>query len=382
MTPEWLRFIADPGTDRLADLAPETWANIMPLAAQGGVLEALAVRLRASGALQTLPADVRARFEGIERQAAMSALTAQRTFVQVARALTSVGVPIVPRKGIVLAHTLYAEARMRPMTDVDLWVRDLHVPEALAALADAGLVVKPAEVRLAPYPRAWDGEIKLRRKDGPKTVAELHQGPFRGEWLHRAARVDRAGVWERLQPDELLGHQVRVLAAEDHALEVALHATINGQLSVAPLKQLLDLVLMARAGLAVEVLAARAAAWRVTRAVYLAFSLAEQCFEDPAVGRIARHVRLAEPRSGRLAAPGMPTANGIIAGRRLSQTRLARYVYFLRLADGHKGAARLLVRGAWPERSWLEAHYGSVGLGVRMRHLRSLVERRHRPPRP
>jgi hypothetical protein len=281
-----------------------------------------------------------------------------------------------------LAHTVYPEAHMRPMLDVDFWVREERLPEALEALAGVGLVVMSDEVRAAPYPHAWDGEVRLCRADGAATLAELHQGPYRGEWLHRAARIDRAGVWERLQPGELLGHRVCTLSAEDHALEVALHAAINGQLSVAPLKQLLDLVLMARAGLAVDVLVTRAAEWRVTRAVHLAFSLAEQCFDDPAVSRITRHLRRAAPRVGRLGAAGIPTAKGIIAGRRLSQTRVARYVYFVQIADGRADAARILTRGAWPERSWLEAHYGSAGPLVRLRHVRSLVGRRGRSARP
>jgi hypothetical protein len=244
--PAWLPFAAGGPPDALEALPPSAWADALATAERGGVLAALAARLRATGAMALLPRELQERLEDVERRTAVSVLSNQRAFVQIARSLATAGVPVVPYKGIDLAHTLYPEAGMRPMSDVDLWVRSAQVPAALAALAQEGLVEKPSSNRVARYPRAWDGEIQLRRTDGHPTGAELHMGPFPGEWLHRAARIDRAGVWERLRPGELLGQPIHRLAPEDHALEVALHAAITHQLSLTPLRQLLDLVMLGR----------------------------------------------------------------------------------------------------------------------------------------
>ena len=374
----WLRPIAGGSAEDLHAVPWESWENVIAAAAKGGVLEALIVRLRESGLMAALPHALWRQLERVEHHAALAALGNQRTFVQLARVLVAADVPVVPYKGIDLAHTVYPDMRMRPMTDVDLWVRAEELPAALDALATAGLVFKPSPTRQALYPRAWDGEVKLRRRDDDHTAAELHHGPYPGEWLHRAARIDRAATWDRLQAGALLGHPVLRLAPEDHALEVALHATINHQFSYVPLRQLLDLVMLARAGLDTEKLAARARVWRITRPVRLAFALASEAYEEPSTTLIAERLALEDPRINPLRTWGLPTLSDILEARRLSRTRLARYVYFLQLTHGWADATRLLVPGVWPERSWLVARYGSAGPQARLRHLRVLLSRDRR----
>lgn len=377
-TPTWLPFVAGGPANDLQDVPPAWWGTAIAIAANGGVLEALTVRLRATGILATLPEVMREQLERCERQAALTTLANQRDFIQVAKALEAADVPVVPYKGIDLAHTVYPDMRMRPMTDVDLWVRAEQLPAALDALTAAGLVRKPSPVQRTPFPRAWDGEVKLRREENPRTVAELHHGPFPGEWLHRAAQIDRAAVWGRLRCGVLLDHHVLRLAPEDHALEVALHAAITHQYSYVPLRQLLDLVILARAGLEVEGLVARSSEWRVTRVARLAFALAGEAYGDPNAAVIARHLALAAPSAGPMRAWGQPTLTSVLASNHLSRTRIARYVYLLGLTHGWRDAVRLLAPGVWPARSWLLARYGSSGARARLRHLRVLLSRDRR----
>ena len=355
-----------------------TWSELIDVAETGGVLPALTLRLRETGILASLDHDVRRRLDDTERMAAQVALANQRTFVQVARALTDADVPVVPYKGIDLANTVYTDMRMRPMTDVDLWVRNEDLPVAVDALANVGLVRKPSPDGNAPYPRAWDGEVKLRRRDDDHTVAELHLGPFPGEWLHRAAKIDRAAVWDRLTPGRLLGHPILRMSPEDHTLEVALHAAINSQFSYVPLRQLLDLVMLARAGLDAETLAQRAAEWRVTGPVRLAFTLAGEAYHDPSTETVSERLRANGPRHRSGCAYALPTLGDLVAARHLSSTRLMRYVYFLRLTHGWSDAARLLRLGLWPEPSWLLARYGSDGPTARLTHIGSLLSRDRR----
>ena len=373
--PGWLSFVAGGPPTLVDDLSSTAWADVCLAADQGGVLDALIVRLRAEERLSALPGDLGRFLEGRERMGALTHLAHQRTFVQVAAALFSADVPVVLYKGFELAHTVYPEARMRPMTDIDLWVREEALQPAMETLAATGLVRKPARTHRSRFPRSWDGEVKLRRPEAEDTVAELHHGPFPGEWLHRAARIDRAAVWDRLRPGNLLGHPVKRLAAEDHALEVALHTAINHQLGYVPLRSFLDLVLLARTGLAIDVLVGRAQAWQVTRAVRLAFCLAAACFDDPATARVCAQLRLARPHDTRLRTLGLPTIDDVLRGKRLSRTRIARYMYFLQLTHGWRNAVRLLAPGVWPQREWLKARYGSAGPAARLWHLRVLLSR-------
>jgi 6-hydroxy-3-succinoylpyridine 3-monooxygenase len=103
--------------------------------------------------------------------------------------------------------------------------------------------------------RATNGiclEVQTRaphRADGDDAAAELHLGPFGGEWLHLEGLIDRAPVWARPQPDTRFGQPTRRLALEDHALQGAFHATIGHRLYLAPLRELLALPVSSPMGL-------------------------------------------------------------------------------------------------------------------------------------
>jgi len=370
--PRWLPFIVGGSTGELATLQSEDWEAAIRLAYEGGVLEALAVRLRVTGSMAMLPLTLQERLARVERLSALQSLTVRRHFIRIARAFATVGVPVVPFKGIVLASTAYPDAHMRPMTDIDLWVRQEQVPAALEALAGIGLIVKATALS----GRAWDGEVKLRRAANDDTVVELHHGPYPGDWLHSSAHIDRSAVWERLQPTRLFGQPVLQLTAEDHVLEVALHAAIRHPFSHSPLRQVLDLVFMAREGLDADVLVRRAADWRVTRATLLALTLAAQCFEDEDLERIVAHVGSGGRRGSTAMPRGMPTATSIIEAERLTERPLARVLYFLRIADGWGDAVRFMRRTVWPAPAWLRARHGDDGFVSRLKHLVRLIRRR------
>jgi hypothetical protein len=374
--PPWLPFVAGGPGDVLECLSPADWQSALDAASRGGILAPLAARLLATGAVALLPPALQEEVAEVERRTAVMILSTQRAFVRVARAFSGAGLPVVPRKGIDLAYHAYPDPRMRPMNDVDLWVREADLPAAMAALAAEGMYEKPSPYRVARFPRAWDGEVLLQLPDGRDAAAELHMGPFRGEWQHRAARIDRSAVWERLRPGTLLGYPVLRLASEDHALEVALHATVNHQLSLTPLRQLLDLALLSRAGLDHGALVERAASWRVKRAVGLAFVLAGAFFDDtPMAATGARLFPVAARQPGRTSW-GLPDAGSLLRGDRLSRRQLARFAYQVRITDDAIGLARLAGRGLWPESDWLRSRYGVDGPLARARHLAWLASGR------
>ena len=378
--PAWLAFVAGGTSRALEDLSPADWTAALTIAERGGVLPALAARLRATGASRLLPDALQPRLDDVERSTAVSTLSNQRAFVQVARALDSIGVPVVPYKGIDLAHAVYPEPGMRPMKDVDLWVRAEELPTAMEALACVGIVERHTSQRVARYERAWDGEAQLQRRDGQPFGAELHLGPFPGEWLHRAARIDRAAVWGRLQPGELLGHGVRRLANEDHALEVALHAVINEQLTRVQLRQLLDLTMLVRAGLDADALVERARDWRVARATGFACTLAGALYADETVAALGERLMARAPRGLLPRHWGLPTTGSLLRGEHLSDRQHARFVYQLRVADDAAAVVRLGTHGLWPDADWLEARYGASDARTRWRHLVWLAHPRRTPP--
>ena len=377
--PRWLAFLAGGSADALEDLDASAWTDALAIAERGGVLDALVGRLHVADAMSLVPAELRPRLDDVDRRTAINILSNQRTFAQLARALSSVEVPVVPYKGIDLAHHAYGDPRLRPMDDIDLWIRVEQVPAALEAARRVGFAEPTATNRAIRTLRAWDGAVPLRRGDSEAVVAELHFGPFACEWLHRAARIDRAAVWDRLQPGSLLEHPVLRLSPEDHALEVALHATIRHDLSFVPLRQLLDLTLLARAGLDLDIVSERAVEWRVARSAGLAFALAGACFDDEPLANVGE--RLLAVRSSGPIPPhwGLPTPAELVQGVRLSQRPIARLAYELRVTDEPGSAWRLIVGGVWPEAAWLVARYGDATPRIRWRHVIGLATGR-RPP--
>jgi len=158
-----------------------------------------------------------------------------------------------------------------------------------------------------------------------------------------------------------------VMAAEDAAIQLAVHLSVNHQMAYPGVRGLLDVALLARAE-AVDwaVVAQRSRAWRVATATWLVLQVTDELLGLPeARGAIAALTPSALRRRllARFTGPDEVLAGKDITGgpRRL--------LYQLLLVDRPRDAVRLVGRTLWPEPSWLAVRYGGQGAGVRLRHL-------------
>lgn len=187
------------------------------------------------------------------------ALLRAHVLAQVAAALHAASLAALLVKGAALAITVYPSPASRPMQDLDLLVRRADRDRVLAVLAAAGGVVHIDPDR--PLSRDFLGE----------TAVIMHAGatPFLVE-IHTSLDkvvprlIDDAGLFARAQPAPGLPGLL-VPDAEDHALLIALHAA--GHELHHPIG-LLDLELLLRRGIDLDVLVQRAAAWRLTTVMY------------------------------------------------------------------------------------------------------------------
>jgi hypothetical protein len=165
-------------------------------------------------------------------------------FVGVSRVAAAHGVPVVPVKGVLTAHILYADPSTRPMVDVDVRVRARDLDRLCAAGQEHGW-------RLVERSRAYC--TAAFEVEGERVELESHLGPpgfcriTADDLVARATEhVEPFGV-PHLQPE-----------VHDHALLMLVNV-FKDQLVEASHHALLDLVRIAKVpGFSFPVLAERA----------------------------------------------------------------------------------------------------------------------------
>jgi hypothetical protein len=132
------------------------------------------------------------------------------------------GIAVMVVKGMALASLVYPDPALRPMADVDLWVRPADLDAADAALRDTGLGYPARTHAGRQLPTAAEG-LAERSFELPDTLVlfELH-GTLKSLAALDAARIER--IWTRSRPATLGGIPARVQHPEDLLLHLCLHA--------------------------------------------------------------------------------------------------------------------------------------------------------------
>jgi hypothetical protein len=239
-------------------------------------------------------------------------------------ALAGREVPCATLKGPPLGERLYGEAALRPSVDLDLLVAAADLDRAVAALGAAGWRV-PAEPT-ARWQRRHHHHLALARPGA--TDLELH---FRAASGFGGA-LPAEGLLARATPGEFRGQPVRLLAPEDEALYLAVHAAGHGLGRLLWLVDVKSLLALHR-GLDWDVVARRARACSLSRAAAWAFGAAA----DLGAPVPSRARALSAPR--RRAASS--AARGALRWRRPWSTVASLCAHAV-LADGPGRAARFV----------------------------------------
>jgi hypothetical protein len=264
------------------------------------------------------------------------------------------GLPLVLLKGAAVAGWAYVDPALRPMTDLDLWVRKNDLERAAVLLAGLGFERRPG--REVAFSR---GNVRV----------ELHDTPFRGVWTYRTATPDVEGAWHRAEPAGP-GRHARRLAPEDAVLQVVVHTVVN-VFSQWPLRALLDLAAGSRRRtIDWEAVSARAKAARLRTATWLVLDLADRIFGIDGVIPALERLRPGVARRASLAS--LVRAESLLLGR-VPRAAARRHSFLLAVVDRPEDGARLFARALWPEPAWLATRYGEGA--NRIRHLRALAAR-------
>ncbi len=365
----WPAFLFPHFSPALAASLP-TWseAHWTWLAAEvsaHGLGPLLYTTLQACNGLFACPDTIWAQLRAQYKHATLVAMQREGELRRVFDALAAAQIRPVVFKGAYLAHTVYPTPGCRPMGDSDLWVTHDEMPHAVAALETLGYQLHEKADRPHALVRDTDGEVQMVPGRPGQNLIELHWGVFPGEWLARTANVDRAGVRSRVCHATIAVHPVLALAPEDALIQLAVHMGISHQMSLHPLRSLVDIVLLAGQGMAWDVVVERARAWRVGVVVGTVLALAAELFELPELAPPA--AALVPPAWQQRLLRRFVTPASILARPELSAQK-SRFLYLLSVTDRPIDAANLLLRAVWPEPRWLAARYGQAGLRVRARH--------------
>jgi len=362
------------------DEALAEWAAGRPVASWAnwligqGLAAYACYRLRRAGAFGRLPPDLAPSLAAAYYRAAADAELHGRELAAVLDALAAAGIIPILFKGAALAHLVYPDPACRPMGDLDLWLAAAEMPAAVAALQTAGYRRHVKDTRPVELQADREGEIQLAGAQPGQGLVELHYGVFAGEWLHRTAAVDSAGVAGRAETVTVAGRRAATLAPEDAVIQLAVHLAVNHQMAYPGVRGLLDVCLVARSRpLDWAAVSRRARAWRVRTAVWQVLSLADALLGLPGAAPALTALQPSGLRRRLLARFATPAS--VLAGRDITGGP-ARFIYQLLLADRPRDAARLLARALWPEDAWLAARYGCAGWRTRAAHLLAAVRGR------
>jgi len=353
---------------QLGTLAPAEWQWLVTQAKQHEVAPLLYNNLHAYRPAHTEVASAINDLRAAYKTSVLLALQREGEMRRIFDRLAQQSIRPVVFKGAALANTVYPTAACRPMGDIDLWVTHDEMPEAIRALTTLGYRFHEKQNRPHALTSATDGEVQMRPGVAGQSLVELHWGVFAGEWLARTSAVDRVGIRSRLVHTQLAGRDVYFLSPEDALIQLAVHAGINHQMSLHPLRSLVDIILLAGQGIDWDTLISRTRTWRVGSIVGYVLILADALFAVPYLRIPASALAPIALRRYFLRRFASPQA--ILDRTNLSASN-SRFFYLLCATDRTRDSMRLFFRTLWPERSWLAARYGTSNLTVRARHLTS-----------
>ena len=274
-------------------------------------------------------------------------------FFAAAKALAALAdqqLPVIALKGLALAKNIYGDIALRPMSDIDLLLREKDLVRAGRTLLALGYQ--------QPYPD-WESTIKAYHHLPPFTgqngvVIELHWNIVPPD---SPVKVDLDGLWARARQMEIAAVNVRVLSPEDLFLHLCVHAGFH-------LRSGLDLILLCDIARLIRTsagkidwrtVAERAGSWGCRKCAYLILLLVRELLAAAPPDELMSGIKPDDYRPVFLAEAleriFEEKPSGQLFKRRIG--KLAK----ITAARGIAGKAAALLEGVFPAREYLARVY-------------------------
>ncbi len=271
----------------LADISPEIWPELVSEARRHRVAPLLYKKIKHAGAENIIPAET---LNALRKQYLATAARNTILFSQLnelVAILNSKSIPVVLLKGAHLADFVYKDIALRPMSDIDILVKEEDLSEALQIVFDEGYQVmeksngeKEKNIKSSQYSIASDAKhFKTLIHSETKCVLEIHcnitseSSPF---------RISPSDLWLNSQKVELNDNSVFILSPDDLILHLCLHAAYDDLFGYG-LGALYDIAVTIKyyhKSIEWQRLWHRAVRWRTERCLEISLYFAKKCFES------------------------------------------------------------------------------------------------------
>ena len=271
--------------------------------------------------------------------------------------LGEASIPTVLLKGSSLAQAAYGDAGLRPMFDVDIWLQEAHIPDAVRLIRNAGYEIHKKDRLPLDRQRELEGELELGRPNWSHGMIDLHWDAFHGWWFQYCANIDHQAIWQRKTEITIGEHHAYRMETEDLLLHLAAHASVNAHFGPhIALRTLIDIALVCQAWPPNwRLLTHRAREMRLSYALWCVLNLFETLIGDERIALILPEIAPSPARQHYLS--HWVTPESVLGRRNISPTK-KRFPLIFGLAERPQDVAHFMTRTIIPPKSWLNARYG------------------------
>jgi hypothetical protein len=336
---------------RLGKLSPADWQILADRALRFKV-EALFYREIKSRnfPVELVPLVVRNRLKAAYRNLATRNTSLFFDVLNVLKSLADQQLPVIALKGLALAKNIYGDIALRPMSDMDLLLKEEDLVRAGRILLALGYKQD--------FP-AWESMLKtyhhlpsFKNKSG--TIIELHWNIVTPD---SSVKVDLDGLWARARLIKVDHVEVRVFSPEDLFLHLCLHACFHLQtgLDLIPFCDMAGLIKTATDKIDWQTVIARATNWGARKCVYLMLLLVRELLGAAPPEQIISEIKPGDYQPAFFA----EALEQIFAEKpsgQLLRKRIGKLAKIIKV-KGIKGRVLALLKGAFPSRAYMARIY-------------------------
>jgi hypothetical protein len=215
---------ATPRPEKLARLRillqqPIQWKSLYELAERHGVQPLLYQALQSVA--DAVPAEAMNRLKRSNDANLHKTLLLSRELIRIVEHLSTLGLEVIPYKGLALAETLYGDISMRPSGDIDLLIHAQDLPRIREAVCELGYT---------PHAPLSESEERAYLKSGYECAFDGEAGPnlLEVQWAIQprfyAVDFDMTGLFDRAVTITVAGRTMKTPSYADLLLVLSVHA--------------------------------------------------------------------------------------------------------------------------------------------------------------
>ncbi len=282
-----VQFLRDYHANQLAHLniAEYPWENLIRQARRVNLLSRLAIFLRETDTLSSLPKQPQQHFINAIKLSDANARSAKREVKEIYKVLNPAQVDCVLLKGAAYTVINNTASQGRLFTDTDIMVRKEEIPKAEKALAQGGWFTSSLDVYTQRFYREWMHEIPPMTHLKRQTTVDVHHTILPPTSRLKPKAQD---LWQELEPVENMPG-LFVFSVIDRIIHSATHLFHEGEFDQG-LRDISDLDLLIRDAMREDPdcsrLLARAESLDLVIPVYYALNFTQKIIQTPVPDKV------------------------------------------------------------------------------------------------